>query len=103
MTLDGPVDPIWIENLNSALDENKILCLSNGQRIKLPFAFSLLFEVEDLNFASPATVSRCGMVYVNENQLGFVPVVKTWVTKYLVSQFKITYEEINVLLFNLEI
>ena len=38
----------------------------------------LLFEVSDLQYASPATISRCGMVFVDSRNLGFAPYVWTW-------------------------
>ena len=48
--LDGPVDTLWAENLNTVLDDNRMLCLSNGQRIKLPSTIQFLFEVENLEY-----------------------------------------------------
>jgi hypothetical protein len=44
------------------MDDNKLLTLANGERIRLQSHCAMLFEVGDLQYASPATVSRCGMV-----------------------------------------
>lgn len=78
LVFDGPVDTLWIESLNSVLDDSKLLCLDSGERIKLPDTMHLLFEVGDLAVASPATVSRCGMVYVDVEDLPWTAIVGQW-------------------------
>ena len=67
-----------IESMNTVLDDNMTLCLANGERIKLKSELRMLFEVQDLAVASPATVSRCGMVYVPQNTLGIKSFIKSF-------------------------
>ena len=58
--LDGDLDANWIENMNSVMDDNRLLTLASNERIRLLGNMKLLFEIRDLLYASPATVTRAG-------------------------------------------
>ncbi|KAL7751554.1 dynein heavy chain [Sorochytrium milnesiophthora] len=70
IVFDGDVDPEYVENMNSLLDDNKLLTLPNGERLALPNNVRIMFEVETLRYATLATVSRCGMVWFSEEVVG---------------------------------
>lgn len=59
---DGDIDPEWIEALNSVLDDNRLLTLPSGWRIQFGNKVNFLFETHSLEHASPATVSRMGII-----------------------------------------
>lgn len=67
IVFDGDVDPIWAENLNSVLDDNRVLTLPTGERLVLPSSVSIVFETTNLDNATPATISRCGMVWFDKS------------------------------------
>ncbi|CAF0978027.1 unnamed protein product [Adineta ricciae] len=78
---DCPIDAVWIESMNSVMDDNKILTLTNGERIAMPEQVTLLFETGDMAVASPATVSRCGIVFCDYNNLSWRPYINCWISQ----------------------
>jgi len=55
IVLDGDIDPMWIESLNTVMDDNKVLTLASNERIALTKEMRLLFEISNLKTATPAT------------------------------------------------
>ena len=75
---DGDVDPKWIEALNSVLDDNRLLTLPTGERISFGSNVNFIFETHDLRFASPATVSRLNVIYLNNDDVSISSLVSKW-------------------------
>lgn len=91
IVFDGDVDPEWVENLNSVLDDNKLLTLPNGERLNLPPNVRIMFEVETLKYATLATVSRCGMVWFSDDTV----TPSMMVTNYVESLKTKTFEDLD--------
>lgn len=91
IVFDGDVDPEWVENLNSVLDDNKLLTLPNGERLNLPSNVRIMFEVETLKYATLATVSRCGMVWFSEDTV----TPSMMVTNYLETLRTVAFEDLD--------
>ncbi|ODN03963.1 Dynein beta chain, ciliary [Orchesella cincta] len=79
--LDGDIDPMWIESLNTVMDDNKVLTLASNERIAMTRMMRLIFEIYTLRVATPATVSRAGILYINPQDLGWTPYVTSWIAK----------------------
>jgi dynein heavy chain len=81
VALDGDIDAVWIESMNTVMDDNKVLTLVSNERIPLSDAMRMVFEINSLKNATPATVSRAGILYINESDVGWRPFVDSWLHK----------------------
>ncbi|XP_068137634.1 dynein axonemal heavy chain 5-like isoform X2 [Hyperolius riggenbachi] len=78
MWFDGQLSCNWTDNFNSVLGEEKVLHLSNGDHLEVPGNLQLIFETTDLQMASPATLTKAGILYVEGEALGWRPLSKMW-------------------------
>ena len=78
VVLDGDIDAVWIESMNTVMDANKVLTLVSNERVPLTDAMRMVFEINSLANATPATVSRAGILYINEEDIGWMAYVDSW-------------------------
>lgn len=105
IVMDGPVDALWIESMNTVMDDNKKLCLPNGEIIKLNEKIRVIVEVDNLSDASPATISRCGMIYMDaEDVLGPSVLISQWCCypplQFTAPRYKSLFTELFTKIFN---
>ena len=81
VVLDGDIDAIWIESMNTVMDDNKVLTLVSNERIPLSNSMRMVFEIHTLRNATPATVSRAGILFINDNDIGYSPYVESWISE----------------------
>uniref|UniRef100_A0AAY5F0X4 Cytoplasmic dynein 2 heavy chain 1 n=1 Tax=Electrophorus electricus TaxID=8005 RepID=A0AAY5F0X4_ELEEL len=78
---DGDIDPEWVESLNSVLDDNRLLTMPSGERIQFGPNVNFLFETHDLSCASPATISRMGMIFLSDEDTAVGSLLRAWLRR----------------------
>ena len=85
LVLDGAIDPAWAETLNTCLDDaassGRALTLASGERLPFTVAMQLVFEVDSVAHATPATLSRCGVLCLDALVVGFEPLIAGWLRR----------------------
>ena len=80
--LDGDLDANWIESMNSVMDDNRMLTLASNERIPLLPHMRMIFEIRDLKHATPATVSRAGILYISTDEgTQWKSLIRSWISK----------------------
>jgi dynein heavy chain len=80
--LDGDLDANWIESMNSVMDDNKMLTLASNERVPLKANMRMIFEIRDLVYATPATVSRAGILYISTDKgTQWKSLIESWIQR----------------------
>eukprot|EP00049_Salpingoeca_infusionum_P001770 m.50835 g.50835 ORF g.50835 m.50835 type:complete len:4155 (+) comp11193_c0_seq1:125-12589(+) len=90
---DGDVDPEWIESLNSVLDDNRLLTMPSGERIQFGPNVNFVFETHDLSCASPATISRMGMIFLSDEDTDVGSLLHAWLSKHVPDKERLVVQE----------
>ena len=78
---DGPLDPGWVEQLQTSFEEQRRVTLGNGDFILLGDYTKVVFEAENLRQASPGTVSRTAVIYLQKDTVMPRNIIDNWVKK----------------------
>ena len=78
IVFDGAIDPFWADNLNSLLDHDTQLSLSQGVVLPLMLHDRFIFEASDVTNASPATISRLGVVHTSTEPPSWRYILSAW-------------------------
>ncbi|XP_044764010.1 dynein axonemal heavy chain 1-like [Coccinella septempunctata] len=81
LLFDGPIQSYWIETLYSVLDDKRTFTLGSGDFLTIKDSNSILFEVAELDEASPSLISRCSVVFFETSQQPWLTLVKPWIRK----------------------
>lgn len=94
--LDGDLDANWIESMNSVMDDNRMLTLASNERIPLLQHMRMIFEIRDLKHATPATVSRAGILYIStDDGTQWKSLINSWIqTKEYKKEIIEAFEEL---------
>ena len=63
------------------MDDNKMLTLVSNERIPLSPSMRMMFEISNLDNATPATVSRAGILFINARDIGSKPFLDSWIER----------------------
>ncbi|XP_038044677.1 dynein heavy chain domain-containing protein 1-like [Patiria miniata] len=79
LVLDGALNPDWTESLGALLKGDcRKMNLGHGEQVPMPDSCSVLFETTDLSTASPALISRCGIVHCGNDVVHWKSLAESW-------------------------